>query len=114
MVEMRPMPGVSAELGAGIRRQWIEQARPGALLVTGATQSARQEAADWLIQAILCEGKPSLRPCGNCWSCRQFNLGQHPDLHAIQSDLEHVGIDEIRELGDALALTAHRATRKIG
>ncbi|MHB1543837.1 MAG: hypothetical protein ACYCS1_06145 [Gammaproteobacteria bacterium] len=108
------MPGVSRELAAGLRAQWIGSAREGALLVVGASERERADAIDWLIQAILCEDAPEARPCGACWSCRQLASDRHPDLHALQSDLERIGVDEIRDLAGVLNLTAHRGGRKVG
>jgi hypothetical protein len=87
----------------------------GAILLTGATESRRWLLAAHLIERLLCEAESDEPPCGRCWSCRQRKAGHaHPDLRIIAEEPEQIGIDEIRSLEDALALTAHRGGWKVG
>ncbi len=100
-----------ASLGPG-RDQAVAS---GAILLTGATESRRWLLATHLIERLLCESRSGDPPCGRCWSCRQRQAGHaHPDLQTIAEEPEQIGIDEIRALEDALALTAHRGGWKVG
>jgi len=54
------------------------------LLFEGPVGVGKAMSANWLASVANCEAADA--PCGECWSCRQIPLGQHPDVI-------HVGVD---------------------
>lgn len=104
-------------------RQWREiDARigrgrlPHALLLRGAEGLGKVDFACYLAAALLCgENAGAGEPCGRCRSCRLIQAGNHPDLiHVgVLAEKKSIGVDQIRELIDKLALTAQYAAGKI-
>lgn len=82
---------------------------PGALLIHE-RRGAGGEALAMLAAALaLCRAQ--LAPCGQCRDCRWLAGGQHPDFIRVApaADSRVIRVEQIRELSEQLALTAHGA-----
>jgi len=113
---------------------------PHALLLHGARGIGKRHMARTLAQALLCESPDAQRmACGNCGGCLLVNADNHPDLRWLvpgvdqpireeaESDEEGTSvaaakpakasrailIDQVREVGEFLALAAHRGGRRV-
>lgn len=88
---------------------------PHALLLQGRPGLGKHAFAVQLAQALLCEQPRAAVACGQCHSCRLFAAGTHPDLAGIGlvDDAKGIAVDQIRALGDFLALRPHTSARKI-
>ena len=73
-----------------------------ALLFVGPHGTGKRTAARLLGRAMLCTGED--KPCGVCPACRQYLNGTHPDVKIVATDKRSLGVNEIRELIDYLAL----------
>ena len=88
---------------------------PHALLLRGPAGVGKQQFATSLACDLLCEaGAPTA--CGTCKPCRLLAAGSHPDYYVVEllEDKKSIGIDQIRELIQQLALTPKIGTRKVG
>jgi len=83
------------------------------VLFCGAAGLGKHVVAERLAQRILCREPACADPCGHCRSCQLFAAGTHPD-HGIISFIPtkdgarmrtEIVIEQIRELGERLALT---------
>ena len=101
---------------------------PHALLVKGPAGIGKVEFARALAAAVLCEAPREGLACAACPSCHWFSQGNHPDFREVvpeasaEDDEEEaaadakdkaksvfIKIDQVRALGDFLALSTHRA-----
>jgi DNA polymerase-3 subunit delta' len=103
------------------RPQWLRLAQqldklPHALLLSGPAGLGKNAFAMELARTLLCaQPSPTGEACGACKNCYLFAAGTHPDLFAI-APLEEgkaIVIDQIRSLGEFLALRPHTAMRKV-
>lgn len=88
---------------------------PAGLLILGQPGLGRRLLAETIAAARLCPtAAPGADACGSCASCRQMAAGTHPDLLRVTptSPGQALRVEQIRELGRALALTGgHRGAR---
>ena len=82
-----------------------------ALLLIGPHGSGKRTMARLFAQAMVCAGAD--KPCGVCPACKRFLAGSHPDVHVIRPEKKSIGVDEVRELIDALALRPYEGARHI-
>ncbi|MFN7962857.1 MAG: hypothetical protein U0002_16430 [Thermoanaerobaculia bacterium] len=77
----------------------VDLARVGRLypsiILHGASEPSRQQAAVEIARTLLCESSPAERPCGRCRHCRRIlwpgdeSEGRfHPDFHVLLRDLK--------------------------
>ncbi len=88
---------------------------PHALLIHEAPGAGGEWLAGWVARLVLCS-QPRGNPCGHCLSCQRATQRQHPDLtliHPLESSAQ-IRIEQVRELGAELALTAHQGGYKVG
>ena len=91
-----------------LKKRVENNALPHALLLTGNRGLGKLEFAQHFAHLLLCESLDfstpteveSLKPCGQCHSCKLVAAGTHPDLSIVQpeADKEIIGIDQIRQL----------------
>lgn len=71
----------------GFIKQWIgavERGRtPHAQMLIGGKGAGQLPLALAMAQYLSCPNKANGDSCGTCWSCRQFQKLQHPDLHLV-------------------------------
>jgi len=87
-----------------------------AWLLTGRAGIGKRAFARQFAQFALCEQSADTHsPCGSCRSCVLFAAGNHPDLRLLSplEDATSIAIDQVRELGDFFALTAHYGRAKV-
>lgn len=120
-------PWLSATLGE------LTQAKehmPHALLLHGPRGIGKGALAAKLAEILLCASPTAVAGCGTCPACRWLAAGTHPDFRLLRVDIKvndveadtgsqkkpakkKISIEAVRELLDALALTAHRTRRVI-
>ncbi len=97
----------------------IRQERVGhAYLLTGPDQIGKTSLARLVAQTLNCEAEPEQRPCGVCRACRLIAADRHPDVRLVTPEVNDRGalsikIDQIRELQQALSLSAYEARHKV-
>src|SRR5438045_5415824 len=88
-----------------------------AFLLTGVRGVGRTSTARWIAKARNCsgpdgQGGPTITPCNVCEQCRAISEGRHIDV--IEMDAaSHTGIDDIREIIDAVRYASVSARYKI-
>jgi DNA polymerase-3 subunit delta' len=89
---------------------------PHALLLRGPEGLGKLHFAEYLAAALLClENIDDGAPCGQCRACTLIRAGSHPDLLtlSIPEDKKVIGVDQVRELIDRLAITPQYAPGKV-
>jgi DNA polymerase III subunit delta' len=88
---------------------------PHALLIHEAPGAGGEWLAGWITQLVLCL-HPQSAPCGQCVPCKWVAQGQHPDFLALRplEQSRQIRIEQVRELAQELALTAHQGRYKVG
>ncbi|HEX4025130.1 MAG TPA: hypothetical protein VHX52_10585 [Steroidobacteraceae bacterium] len=99
-------PWLEAPL-AQLRRARAAARFPPALLMHEHRGAGGLALAQFSAQLALCR-EPSA-PCGRCRDCRLMMVGQHPDFITVAPlpDSKFIRVEQIRELCEQLALTAH-------
>lgn len=87
---------------------------PHAFVLGGPQGTGKRSFADELARGLMCTGEGS-RPCGACRECELNSAGSHPDALVLTflEDKRSIGIEQMRELIDALGLTASRVQRQV-
>ncbi len=102
--------------------QLCAHAPPHGLLLCGPEGIGKGVLARYWAQTLLCEDSPA--PCQHCPACEWFQAGIHPDFRELvppvhqvdatpQDTGEWITIDQVRELGDFMMVSAHRQGWKI-
>lgn len=105
---------------------------PHALLLQGRRGIGKLDFAMRLTQSLLCQQpSPDHAACGACQSCNWFGQNNHPDFRLLEpedadnaadedaaapakaSKKSQITVDQVRELGDFLGLSSHRAGLRI-
>ena len=90
-----------------------------AYLITGPAQIGKTTLVRTFAQALNCTAaRPAERPCGVCRACTLIAAERHPDVRLVVGETSGRGkvtlkIDQIRELNQALNLTAAEARYKV-
>lgn len=82
-----------------------------ALLFVGPHGTGKRTVANIFAQALLCNGED--RPCGICPACKRFLAGSHPDVKIVRPEKKSIGVDEIRNLIDALSMQSYEGGKQI-
>ena len=88
---------------------------PHALLLRGPAGVGKRCFARRLARTLLCRTPSREGACGQCRACHLASGELHPDLHRIETpeDRKLIGIEQIREVNERLALTASGGARKV-
>ncbi|MFS0736107.1 DNA polymerase III subunit gamma/tau [Sphingomonas sp. 1P06PA] len=100
-------------LGNAIKRDQLAHA----FLLTGVRGVGKTSTARLIAKALNCigldgQGGPTIDPCGVCEPCRAIAEGRHIDVIEIDA-ASHNGVDDIREISDAVRYAAVSARYKI-
>jgi DNA polymerase-3 subunit delta' len=87
---------------------------PHGLLIHEAPGAGGDWLAKWVASLVLCQNTAQA-PCGTCQGCHWVATAQHPDLVVLQpiEESKQIRIEQIRELSEELALTAHQGSYKV-
>ncbi len=115
--QLQGQPAALMVLGRMLQNQRV----PGSLLFLGPHHVGKRTAALALAQALNCaapvkaEGLGDAKDgCGVCPSCRQIAAASHPDVEVVEPDGQFIKIDQVRGLGDWMALHPLLARRRVG
>lgn len=100
---------------AKLRGAYVAGRLPHALLIHEAPGAGGEWLAGWAARMVLCSHSPEEAPCGGCASCQRAAQGQHPDLTLVRplESSTQIRIEQVRELGEELALTSHQGGYKV-
>ncbi len=90
-----------------------------AYLITGPDRIGKMTLARTFAQALNCEAEEAAsRPCGQCRACRLIAGDHHPDMRIVEPEVSSRGkasikIDQMRDLQQALSLSAYEARTKV-
>lgn len=89
---------VRAQLADAVARDTLHHA----LLFEGPRGVGKRAVAIELAMRVNCTSPPEVRPCGECPTCKAIAAGTHPDVVALEPDLEKasraIPIEAIREI----------------
>jgi DNA polymerase-3 subunit gamma/tau len=85
---------------------------PHAFLLTGARGVGKTTTARILAKALMCERGPAPEPCNECRFCREVTAGSSMDVFEMDA-ASNRGIDDVRELRDAMSYPPVAARLKI-
>ena len=86
------------------------------LLLQGPAGVGKERFASALAAALFCTGRGErLEACGECAECQLSRAGTHPDIHwlRIPEDKKSIGVDQVREVCEQLAMTSMRRGYRI-
>ncbi|NLV90878.1 MAG: DNA polymerase III subunit delta' [Firmicutes bacterium] len=81
-------------------------------LFVGADGLGKRTTAEALAMALFCPIQP-MAGCGKCPTCLKVREDKHPDWHRLRAAGTQIGIDEIRQLRQALSLEPYEADYKV-
>src|SRR4028119_1833639 len=101
-------------LGNAIRRDRLAHA----FLLTGVRGVGKTSTARLVAKALNCigpdgQGGPTIDPCGQCEPCRAIAEGRHIDVTEMDA-ASHTGVDDVREIIEAVRDSAASARLRVG
>lgn len=84
-----------------------------ALILEGADNATRLQAAKEIAMAVLCEAEE--KPCRACSKCRKVEAGYHPDVHILTKDEKSnmIKVEPIRELKKAAGVLPNDGEKSV-
>lgn len=70
-----------------------------------------EELSMWLAKSVLC--KQEQKPCGDCAACRRIEHQNHPDVHTVSPDGQHIKIEQIRHLHKEASLKSVEGNKQV-
>ena len=97
-----------------VRKQFANDRRPHAMLLTGPADLGKREFATKLAAFLLCSQPSEHEQCYNCAQCHLLQAGTHPDYRYVEpEDSKLIKIEQIRELNGWLVQTSQQGGEKI-
>lgn len=101
-----------------LRRVAAHERLPGAFLFLGPHHVGKRLTALTFAKALNCENPPpagadGVDSCDRCPSCRKVDADLHPDIITIAPDGQFIKIDQIRAVGEQLALNPLLARKRV-
>ena len=97
-----------------VRKQFANDRRPHAMLLTGPADLGKREFATKLAAFLLCSQSSEEEPCNNCPQCHLLQAGTHPDYRYVQpEDSKLIKIEQIRDLNGWLVQTSQQGGEKV-
>lgn len=97
-----------------VRKQFANERRPHAMLLTGPADLGKREFATKLVAFLLCSHPSEHEQCNNCAQCHLLQAGTHPDYrHVEPEDSKLIRIEQIRDLNGWLVQTSQQGGEKI-
>lgn len=69
-----------------------------AYLFQGATGTGKKALAKLFIKTLFCQEREDFNPCGECANCLRIESGNHPDVHWIKREGQHIKNEQIEYL----------------
>jgi DNA polymerase-3 subunit delta' len=85
---------------------------PHAMLFSGGDKVGKKKLAIEFVKSLFCEEKKGF--CGKCYSCRNIDTGNFPDLVVISPVDGNIEIATIRDLENRLSLKSYSGSLKVG
>ena len=87
----------------------------GSFIILGPAGAGKKTLANVLIAKLLCQDKPTARPCGECPACVQLKAKVNGDVFwlSLAEDKKNISIEEIRGLLHSLSLSALGQSYKV-
>jgi len=85
---------------------------PHAMLFSGGDKIGKKKLALEFVKSLFCEKEKGF--CGECYSCRNIDSGNFPDLVNVSPIDGNIEIAAIRELENRLSLKSYGGSLKIG
>lgn len=95
-----------------LREAMARERIPSAYLFLGPRNVGKRTTALTLAKVLNCREAPG-DSCDACPSCRKIDEGVHPDVATILPDGQFIKIDQVREVGDRLALIPFEAIKRV-
>ncbi len=86
---------------------------PHALLFSGPEKIGKKMVAMEFAKTIFCEKKKE-GYCGECYSCRNIDANNFPDLHILASADGNIEMEQVRDLEENLSLKPYGNLMKVG
>jgi DNA polymerase-3 subunit delta' len=84
------------------------------LLFLGSEGVGKKKVALEFAKFLLCQDPQEEGACEHCISCRQCNLGSHPDLHMLtHGAMDWIKIDQVRQFQSQMYLSAYNSKYKV-
>lgn len=97
-----------------VRKQFTNDRRPHAMLLTGPADLGKREFAIQLAAFLLCSHPSEQEQCHNCAQCHLLQAGTHPDYRYVDpEDSKLIKIEQIRGLNDWLVQTSQQGGEKV-
>ncbi len=104
----------------GLQQRLQRDELPHAILLAGAEGLGKRDLAAHLAAAALCSNRRAGEACGACRSCQLLHSGTHPDLHALNLELNTQGnlrkeivVSQVREMSRTLSMTSQLGGRQV-
>jgi DNA polymerase-3 subunit delta' len=87
---------------------------PHAMLLWGPEGTGKLSLAWSYAAALNCTGRgESVSPCGSCASCHAVATRNHPDVRLTEPDGQHIKIDQIRDVIEAVSYRSYTGGWKV-
>lgn len=85
-----------------------------AYIISGPSENANRELAQWIAAAYVCSRGGS-EPCGECSNCKKARSGIHPDIIRLEAedDKQNITVEQVRNMRAEAYIRPNEAWRKV-